>query len=290
MRQLDVFRTGVERRGGRRIGVVVALVLVFALTVVVFTGCGDGNEATTSTEAGEATTSSVQASQAMDLQYVTPAGASTVDHISWNILGGEPPTLDPARVGTYGNSWVSSQIYDTLVRYSPEWELGPCIAESWKQVDPLTLVFTIRQDAKFWDGNPVTADDVVFSLKRQRDPGPARYTLERLGNVESIDKTGPWEVDRQVRRSGRAPSRSWPPPRRAVVQKAFVEAAGQAYGSGNNVMGSGTYKLASWTSGSEIELEANPDYWDPDLQAEGPDGHSPVPNGYEHDDERLALG
>ena len=45
------------------------------------------------------------------------------------------------------------------------------------------------------------------------------------------------------------------------------EKVGEAkYGSGMNVMGSGPYKLASWKSGSEIVLEANPDYWDPNLQ------------------------
>ena len=65
---------------------------------------------------------------------------------------------------------MSSQLHDTLVRYSPDWKLGPGIAESWTQPDDMTIVYTIRQDAKFWDGNPVTADDVVFSLKRHMDP------------------------------------------------------------------------------------------------------------------------
>ena len=70
---------------------------------------------------------------------------------------------------------------------------------------------------------------------------------------------------RQVRR--RRPSSSssrWA--RAVIVEKAFVEQAGQDYGTGTNIMGSGPYKLVSWTSGANIELEANADYWDPNLK------------------------
>ena len=72
------------------------------------------------------------------------------------------------------------------MRFSPTWKLGPGIAESWTNPDPKTLVYTIRQDAKFWDGNPVTADDVVYSLNRNMDPKSGSIWIAFYSNVKSI--------------------------------------------------------------------------------------------------------
>jgi peptide/nickel transport system substrate-binding protein len=236
-------------RSSRVLGIVsvVALVLVLAMAGAVLGGCGkDGNGAGGS----------------INLQSTTPAATGTVDHITWDLATGEPRTLDPMFVGDYSDVFVAGQIYDTLVRNSPDYEILPCIAESWEQVDPLTLVYQIRQDAKFWDGNPVTADDVVFSLARQMDPNGVWYAM--FATVESVEKTGDWEVTVKFV----APTELFAKSVGAtvIVEKAFVEAAGADYGSGTNIMGSGPYKLVSWTSGANIELEANQEYWDLNLR------------------------
>jgi peptide/nickel transport system substrate-binding protein len=236
-------------RSSRVLGIVsvVALVLVLAMTGAVLGGCGKGG----SDAGGDIT-----------LQSTTPAATGTVDHITWDLATGEPRTLDPMFVGDYSDAFVCGQIYDTLVRNSADYEILPCIAESWKQVDPLTLVYQIRQDAKFWDGNPVTADDVVFSLARQMDPLGVWYAM--FATVESIKKTGDWEVTVKFT----APTELFAKSVGAtvIVEKSVVEAAGKDYGSGKNIMGSGPYKLVSWTSGANIELEANADYWDSSLK------------------------
>lgn len=278
MRSSDVF-------GKRGMGPLVVVIVALLVAGAALSACGDAEETTTtaggqgatttastssssSTEA-QATTSSEVANgggQEIILEDVTPAATGTVDHINWNILGGEPPTLDPARAGTYGNSWLSSQIYDTLLRFSADWTLNPCIAESWKQVDPVTLVFTIRQDAKFWDGNPVTVDDVIYSMERQRDFASGAIYAGLFAKVTTIENTGPWEVTVNFAVPDQAFVKMMATTPGMVVEKAFVEQAGQAYGSGTNIMGSGTYRLVSWTPGTNIELEANADYWDPNLK------------------------
>ncbi len=226
---------------------VVALVVVLAMAGALLGGCGKAENG-----AGETIT----------LQSTTPAATGTVDHITWDLPTGEPRTLDPMFVGDYSDAFVCGQIYDTLVRNSPDYEILPCIAESWNQVDPLTLVYQIRQDAKFWDGNPVTADDVVFSLARQMNPEGVWYAM--FATVQSVEKTGDWEVTVRFV----APTELFAKSVGAtvIVEKAVVEAAGQDYGSGANIMGSGPYKLVTWTSGANIELEANADYWDPNLK------------------------
>jgi ABC-type transport system substrate-binding protein len=240
---------GSTKDGVRWTGIVLALVLVLAIVGAALVGCGkDG------TDGGKDIT----------LQSTTPAATGMVDHITWDLPTGEPPTLDPMFVGDYQDTFVAGNIYDTLVRNSPDYEVEPCIAESWEQVDPVTLVYQIRQDAKFWDGNPVTADDVVFSLTRQMDPEAGGIWYGVFASVASVEKTGPWEVTVNFLMPMELFAKSVSAT--CIVEKAFVEQAGADYGTGTNIMGSGPYKLVSWESGANIELEANADYWDPNLK------------------------
>jgi peptide/nickel transport system substrate-binding protein len=236
---------------------ITAVVVVLALATVATAGCGS-----------KATSPSPGAtSPGVTLQSTTPPGTGTVDQITWDLTLGEPTTLDPLKAGDYSPCFVSSQLHDTLVRYSPDWKLGPGIAESWTQPDELTIVYTIRQDAKFWDGKPVTVDDVIFSLKRNMDPKTGSIWIAFYSNVKSITQTGPWEMTVKFAKPDELFNKEMGTDAGGIVEKAYVQKVGEAkYGSGTNVMGSGPFKLVSWKSGSEIVLEANPGYWDPNLQ------------------------
>ncbi|HET7410837.1 MAG TPA: ABC transporter substrate-binding protein, partial [Paracoccaceae bacterium] len=81
-------------------------------------------------------------------------------------------SLDPVVTSDNPSIWAQLLLYDTLVRPSADGtELGPGLAESWTASDDgLTYTFKLR-DAKFADGTPVTAEDVVFSLKRAAGEG-----------------------------------------------------------------------------------------------------------------------
>ncbi len=244
-------------RSKRRLRTALSVLLVVAslLLAAALAACGEGDEG----PSDEGTTGT-------ELQYSTPPADGAVDEITWNLGYGEPTTVDPLKAGDYGPCFIASQMHDTLVRYTPEWELQPCIAESWDQVDDLTLVYTIRQDAKFWDGSPVTVDDVLFSMKRHMDPETGSIWAAFYSYVESIEKTGDWEVTVKFTKPDELFNKEMGTVGGAIVKKDYVEKVGEAkYGSGENVMGSGPYKMASWKPGEEIVLEANPDYWDPEL-------------------------
>jgi peptide/nickel transport system substrate-binding protein len=245
--------------GGRTssLSIVLTVGVLLLLCAGTLAACGS----TSSTSSAKATTSGVT------LQNTTPPGTHTVDQITWDLPYGEPTTLDPLKAGDYGPCFVSSQLHDTLVRYSPDWKLGPGIAESWTYPNPLTLVYKIRPDAQFWDGNPVTAADVVFSLQRNIDPKNGSIWLSFYSNVKSIKQTGPWQVTVSFSKPDELFNKEMGTSGGGIVEKAYVHKVGEAkYGSGMNVMGSGPYKLASWKSGSDIVLEANPNYWDPNLR------------------------
>ena len=97
----------------------VALVLAVGALLLLCAGALAACGSTSSTSSTKATTSGVV------LQYTTPPGTHTVSQITWDLPYGEPTTLDPLKAGDYGPCFVSSQLHDTLVRYSPDWKLGP---------------------------------------------------------------------------------------------------------------------------------------------------------------------
>ncbi|WP_017601859.1 ABC transporter substrate-binding protein [Nocardiopsis lucentensis] len=110
-----------------------------------------------------------------------------LDYDTAEAAGLDPRTADVAR------SWsLMGLSYDTLVEVGPEFEFLPSLAESWETPDPTTYVFTLRDDAVFSNGRPMTARDVRRSLE---------FLLEsestwaaQLGPVESVEETGEHEV------------------------------------------------------------------------------------------------
>lgn len=121
--------------------------------------------------------------------------AATIDDIT---------SLDPAEVFEFSGGDVTNNVYDTLLSMDPKaLDKGyvPGIAESWSiSADGLTYVFKIRNNVKFHSGNPLTADDVVFSIMRavKLNKTPA-FILNQFGlTKEAVDqkirKTGPMEV------------------------------------------------------------------------------------------------
>ena len=90
------------------------------------------------------------------------SNASALSTLKWGILH-EIQTLDPAlSYDGGGNNLVTYAECASLLKFGDDLSLQPQIASSWKQKDKLTYVYTLRHDARFWDGKPVTASDVAF--------------------------------------------------------------------------------------------------------------------------------
>lgn len=82
--------------------------------------------------------------------------------------------LDPADAVTYSQRRLTALVYDTLVQHGLDGRIEPSIAASWRVApDGLTYTFTLRQDVVFHDGSPLTAQDVVYSLRRLLNPAHA---------------------------------------------------------------------------------------------------------------------
>jgi peptide/nickel transport system substrate-binding protein len=166
-----------------------------------------------------------------------------------------PPTLDP-QVTFNGYSFhVTQQVYETLVRVTPDGEIVPGLASAWSWPDPTTLRLELREGVTFHDGSAFDADAVVASFERILDPAtgaPGRFVLSRIQEVRAVDAM----TVELVTDPPFAPLLAHlAHPVASIVPVAQADALGRA------PVGTGPFVFDSWVDGSQVVLNANADYW-----------------------------
>ncbi len=174
----------------------------------------------------------------------------------------EAMDLNPMGSADNGSIFTRVQIFDTLVQADPDTtpEVSAALAESWTSSDDgLRWTFVLRE-AKFSNGDAVTAEDVKFSIDRFRDPA-INVNIPSLGmgivGCEVVDsKTVTIILDRMV--GALLTNLSIFPA--SIVSKKLVEEEGDAHWT--NPVGSGPFKLKEWVRGSHMVLERNENFWE----------------------------
>src|SRR5262249_57198914 len=116
-----------------------------------------------------------------------------------------------------------------------------------------TYVVHLRQGATFFDGKPVTASDVVFSLDRVRDPKAGSYWGFFAQNVADVRADNASTVTITMSKPDAIFYQMLATPMAEVVEKDYVTREGSKYGSpSGGVMCSGAYKLVKWDAGNKI--------------------------------------
>jgi len=241
--------------GKRLLLLVVGLLGAFALVAA---GCGGGDETST----GGAGTSGGE----------TGTAANQTMTIAW---GAEPPSLDPGLATDTTSSNVLLNIMDPLVRLDPKTnEAVPSLAESWDvSEDGKTVTYHLRQDGKWTNGDPVTANDFVYSWKRTLSPELAADYAYQLYGIEGAidynsctkncdalaDKVGveapddftlvvhltspqPWFIQQSAHHSFLA------------VNQSAVEQFGDKWTEAANIVTDGPFKVAKWEHDAELDL------------------------------------
>lgn len=220
--------------------------LIMAACVVMTAGCG-GNAST-------------QTAESTDTQTVS----SIADRDTLNIvLADEIVSLDPAYSYDNLTNQVVNQITQGLLYFDYSGQLQPQLCSSWEAVDSTTYVYQIREDVCFSDGSPMTMEDVLFSLNRHMDEDVASYLAWMYANVDSIEQTGDWEITVHLSVPDAAWQYAFATTAGHIISKEYYEANAEQFGQpGVGVIGTGPYVLDSWTTGSEIKLTYNENYWD----------------------------
>jgi peptide/nickel transport system substrate-binding protein len=175
--------------------------------------------------------------------------------------------LDPGKASDYADSILMFNVYDTLVLPNQgEPGYGPHLAESW-ETDGNDFIFKLRQDVSFQSGNPLTAEDVVFSFDRMKALGSGlSFLFENVQSGEAVDEHtvrfnldepyGPFVaslvrlpiIDKQLVMenlgSGEGEAGDW----------------GEAFLSSNGA-GTGAYRVVSHNPQDETVMEKNADYF-----------------------------
>jgi peptide/nickel transport system substrate-binding protein len=258
-------RPGEEARGGVHLrhsarngslGRGAALAIVVA-AVVGLAGCG-------ATHSSSSTTSSSQGALSPTPIPSVPTGTKPLAVLNWNLDFGEPLTMDTGKVVDFDDLFVLANLCEPLEKLLPSGQIVPDLATSIVQDSSTTYTVNVRQGVKFWNGQPLTATDVAFSLNRQLAPSlGSYYELLILGAFKSATATGPNTVKIVLNHPSSIFQRMLVTPLSMVVEKSFVQAHGSSYGTPQvGPMCTGPYQFVNWTPGQSLTIKQFPGYWD----------------------------
>lgn len=192
--------------------------------------------------------------------------------------GAEPESLDPHKVSGVPESNILRQMFVGLTTTDPDGKTIPGMAESWESADNKVWTFKIR-DAKWSNGDPVTAEDFVYSFRRVVDPNTASPYASYLAddkvlNAQEVidgkvkpDALGVKALDEKTLQVTLSEPVPYFPDTlihtsvKPVPQK-VVEKFGEKWTDPSNIVVNGPYKISEWQVNDKIVLERNESYYD----------------------------
>ena len=170
----------------------------------------------------------------------------------------DPRSLDPIVQNEVAASGAISHINQTLIDLTSDGNPIPLLAESFEQLDPTTYQFNLRKDVKFHNGDPFTAADVIYSIKRAQTPAGAaiKQYAEVIKEIEAPDDyTVIIKIEEPMTPFWGTISHT----SLAIVNKRAVEEKGELYPL--EPVGTGPFQFKDWVKNDTLTLERYEDYW-----------------------------
>jgi peptide/nickel transport system substrate-binding protein len=169
-----------------------------------------------------------------------------------------PTSLDPHFASLITNIAFSRHIFQPLMEQDAKQDLRPAIATAMRPLDELTWEVKLDPRARFHDGQPVTAEDIAFTLARAGDvpnsPSSFRYATRPIAAVEAVDAT-----TLHLRTGQPTPLLPNFLALVMIVSKRHGEGATtQDYNAGRAMIGTGPFRHVSWQPGNPVVMERNP--------------------------------
>lgn len=199
--------------------------------------------------------------------------------------GAEPQDLDPQTCVAYTDYNILIALFEGLTCIDEKTsQAAPGVAERWEaSADGLTYTFHLRADARWSNGDPVTAGDFVYSFRRALSPGLASensYLLYPIRNAEAFNTgrlsdfaaVGVSAPDARTLRlvlghpcaylPALAAHQAWFPVHRATIEKfGPFDRRGTPWTRPDNFVGDGPFQLKEWSPNARVVAEKNPYYW-----------------------------
>lgn len=169
--------------------------------------------------------------------------------------------FDPSMTQDVESLSVDLNIFDQLVRIHGN-GLAPDLASSWQVKDGgKTVVFHLRHNAKFYDGTPVTANDVKFSFDHvERKTAVVNWTLAAMKSSKVIDR---YTFQVTLKKPSAAFMQALTLWGASILSEKAFKAEGAAKFATHPV-GSGPFYVQKWVRGQYVQLKRNPYYWQKD--------------------------
>ena len=195
---------------------------------------------------------------------LAPAQATTLRWAAQNDI----LTLDPHSQNHATTNAILQHAYEGLTRYNAKYEVEPALASKWAYISPTQVRFELRRGVKFHDGSPFTADDVLFSFGRIKQPqGTMAIYVAGIADIKKVDEhtvdfmlAGPNPI--LLRNIGDffIMSKAWADKNKTANVQDY-KAKDENFAS-RNVNGTGSYKITAWMPDQRVTMTANADWWD----------------------------
>ena len=177
-------------------------------------------------------------------------------------------TLDPHSQNHATTNAILMHSYEGLTRYGPNYQVEPALATKWTAISPTQVRFELRRGVKFHDGSPFSADDVVFSFGRIKQPqGTMQIYVTGISEVKKVDDytvdlmlSGPNPILLRNIIDFRIMSKAWAEKNRTTTTQDY-KAKEDNYAS-RNVNGTGSYHITGWQPDQRVTMVLNTEWWD----------------------------
>ena len=207
---------------------------------------------------------SMLATAALAAALAIPAQAQTLRWAAQNDI----LTLDPHSQNHATTNAMMGHTYEGLTRYSANYEVEPALATKWTYISPTQVRFDLRKGVKFQDGTPFTADDVLFSYGRIKQPqGTMQIYVTGISDIKKIDDhtidlmlSAPQPILLRNIIDFRIMSKVWAEKNKSANVQDY-KAKEENFAS-RNAMGTGPYRILSWQPEQRIMMARNDAWWD----------------------------
>lgn len=235
-------------------------VAALGCTVLGLTACSSGGSGSSGSDASSSGSDGGQDAPA-NIKLVTnsPDPKGQLKDITW-ILAREPKSIDIDKASAGAEGTVLANVCDRLFQIQPDLSVKPYLATKVDQPSPTTYVIHLRQGVKFHSGASMTAQDVVWSMKRHAKPSSS--VSDAYENVKSVKKSGKYSITVELKKPNALFTSLMAGDAGIIYDEHFVKAAGKDFGTPSvSDACSGPYKVAQWNAGSSLVLEQDHTYW-----------------------------